>query len=306
MRTQAKTNKRKIRSRKAKKNLWNIMWNFYSLISWALALTYVVLKTVIIMYLWPHIFSIQLSLFRFLVKGKWDGLEYFVPWQRSFLINTVNFVFVLVAVCYNVIMVLIFVTGEPYFVLMDMILVFICYWRIELPQALLLSYIGIYGPWHGDQEANYCIDTTQKHYPRKRVRSYAYYTGKTLFPSLFPNQNRVEENKDAPDIEEVPGNHCICSFTMRLHPQNPIHSFMVYFCDSREDDAFYELCSAFDVPKNIRAKIAINNSSMIIRCFDVLHRVYHRNNELTLAVIKTRLSEYSDELQEVVSDYQDQ
>jgi len=92
---------------------------------------------------------------------------------------------------------------------------------------------------------------------------------------------------------------------MGLHPQNPIHSFVVYFCEYIEDDAFYELCSAFDVPENIRVKIATNNSLMI-RCFDVLHRVYHHNNELTLAAIKTKLSKYSDELQEVVSDYQDQ
>jgi len=33
MRTEARTNKRTIRGRKAKKNLWNIMWNFYNLIS---------------------------------------------------------------------------------------------------------------------------------------------------------------------------------------------------------------------------------------------------------------------------------
>ena len=77
----------------------------------------------------------------------------------------------------------------------------------------------------------------------------------------------------------------------------------MYFCDCRKDDAFYELCSAFDIPENIRVKIATNNSSMIIRCFDALHRVYHHNKELTLPMIKAKLSEHSDELQQIISDY---
>ena len=116
--------------------------------------------------------------------------------------------------------------------------------------------------------------------------------------------NHTDEDIDVPDVEEVPGNHCICSFVMKLHPPDPIHSFVVYFCDRREDDAFYELCSAFDIPENVRVKIAENNSSMIIRCFDALHRVYHRDKELTLVMIKAKLSEYSDELQQVISDHQ--
>ena len=62
-------------------------------------------------------------------------------------------------------------------------------------------------------------------------------------------------------------------------------------------------CSAFELPENVRVKIAANNSSMIIRCFDALHRVYHYDKELTLAMIKTKLSEYSDELQQLISDY---
>ena len=65
----------------------------------------------------------------------------------------------------------------------------------------------------------------------------------------------------------------------------------------------HSMCSAFDIPENLHVKIAANNSSMIIRCFDALHRVYHRDKELTLAMIKTKLNEYSDELQQLISDY---
>ena len=115
--------------------------------------------------------------------------------------------------------------------------------------------------------------------------------------------NHTDHAIDLPDVEEVPGSHCICSFVMKLHPPDPIHSFVVYFCDCREDDAFYEMCSAFELSENVRVKIAANNSSMIIRCFDALHRVYHCDKELTLAMIKAKLSEYSDELQQIISDY---
>ena len=102
----------------------------------------------------------------------------------------------------------------------------------------------------------------------------------------------------------APGDHCVsCSFiTNHLHPHSTIHSFMVYFCEFRED-AFYELCSAFGIPQNVCANIENSNSSLKLQCFDALHQVYHRDNELTLDTIKTKLSEYSDELEQIVCDY---
>ena len=196
----------------------------------------------------------------------------------------------------------------------ELIIILLCwviFGLIQLPQKFFNACIGI----HNETDERipellylYTIDTTQKHYPRIRVQWCTVYTGTTskgLLECFLPieDANTVPHQNDMPDIEEVPGNHCICSFIMRLHPQDVIHSFVVYFCECREGDAFYELCSAFDVPENIRVKIATNNSSMIIRCFDVLHRVYHRNNELTLATIKTKLSEYSDEVKQIVSEY---
>ena len=180
----------------------------------------------------------------------------------------------------------------------------------ELPQEFLrlLRYIIL----QDDKDCQppfgrprYHVDTTQKHYPRIRLPNHGHtFSGKKLFPQVDKwLYDHTDEDVDVPDVEEVPGNHCICSFIMKLHPSDPIHSFVVYFCDRREDDAFYELCSAFDIPENVRVKIAISNSSMIIRYFDALHRVYHRDKELTLVMIKAKLSEYSDELQQVISDH---
>ena len=174
----------------------------------------------------------------------------------------------------------------------------------------LLVYTGVLQGSMCNGKPDYVIDTTQKHYPRKRIRSFQTFSGhpsQGLLAGLFLpddyDDNCTEEGGDIPDVEELPGNHCICSYLMRLQPQDEFYSFVVYFCECREDDAFYEVCSAFDIPENIREKIATNNSSIIIRCFDTLHRVCHRNNELTLTMIKTQLSEYSDELRQIVSDY---
>ena len=172
----------------------------------------------------------------------------------------------------------------------------------EICEKLVSRYIMLRNDQ--DHKPIYHIDTMQKHYPRKRVPFRLVFCSRNRFPRLT---NWLDDYKDIdidiPDAEEEPGNHCICSFVMKLHPPDPIHSFMVYFCECREDNAFYELCSVFDVPENVRVLIATNNSSMTIRCFDALHRVYHRDNELTLVMIKTKLSEYSDELKQVVSDY---
>ena len=176
----------------------------------------------------------------------------------------------------------------------------------------LLEYTGIEDCLYTcETKPDYRIDTTQKHYPRERQRLFLIFTGlpsKGLLASLFLSDDHhgnepVEEGAGIPDVEELPGNHCICSYIMRLQPQDAFYSFIVYFCECREDEAFYEVCSAFDIPENIREKIATNNSSMVIRCFDALHRVYHRDNELTLTTVKTKLSEYSDELKQIVSDY---
>jgi len=50
-------------------------------------------------------------------------------------------------------MVVMYVAGVAYFMLIDMIMVFIYYWVWEeLPQELLLTYIGVYGPWHGTRK----------------------------------------------------------------------------------------------------------------------------------------------------------
>ena len=190
--------------------------------------------------------------------------------------------------------------------LVKVILKYLC----KLIESKFLVYTGI---WDSTCKGTpkYSIDTTQRHYPRKRIRWLFMthgYQSKGLLASLFLSDNQdddngIEEGGDIPDVEELPGNHCICSYIMRLQPQDEIYSFVVYFCKCREDDAFYELCSAFDIPENIRVKIATNNSSMVIRCFDALHRVYRRDNELTLTTVKTRLSECSDELKQIVSDY---
>ena len=118
---------------------------------------------------------------------------------------------------------------------------------------------------------HYYIDTTQRHYPRERGRSFRVFTGhpsRGLLASLLlpddHDDNRIEVGGDTPDVEELPGNHCICSYIMRLQPQDAFYSFVVYFCERREDEAFYEVCSTFDIPENIREKIATNNSSVVI------------------------------------------
>ena len=179
----------------------------------------------------------------------------------------------------------------------------------KLLEAKLLVYAGIQDSICKGKP-HYYIDTTQRHYPRERGRFLRFFSGhlsRGLLASLLlpddHDDNGIEVGGDLPDVEEIPGNHCICTYVMRLQPQDAFYSFVVYFCERREDEAFYEVCSAFDIPENIREKIATNNSSMVIRCFDALHRVYHRDNELTLTTVKTKLSEYNDELKQIVSDY---
>ena len=56
-------------------------------------------------------------------------------------------------------------------------------------------------------------------------------------------------------------------------------------------------------PDDVCLKIETSNSSLKLKCFDVLHRVYHCDGELTLAMIMTKLSESNDELQQIISDY---
>ena len=97
-----------------------------------------------------------------------------------------------------------------------------------------------------------------------------------------------------------------CSFVTadQLHPDSAIRLFVVYLCKRRGYYAFYDLCNAFDMSDDVRVKIKDTNSSCEVQCFDVLHRVYHHHNEqLTLATIKTTLSKYSDELRQIISDY---
>ena len=197
-----------------------------------------------------------------------------------------------------------------FFMLNGLVTNFVWWVKVVLYHELL-EYIGIQDYDICEEKPDYKIDTTQKHYPRERQRLFLYFTGlpsKGLLASLFLSDdhcsnNPVEEGGHIPDVEELPGNHCICSYVMRLQPQDEFYSFVVYFCECRKDDAFCEVCSAFDVPESIRVKIATNSSSMIIRCFDALHWVYHRDSELTLTMVKTKLSEYSDELRQIVSDY---
>ena len=194
--------------------------------------------------------------------------------------------------------------GLLYLILIDTVFIFTVLWIwTELPQEFLIRHIILQDDTNWKPQ--YRVDTTQKHYPRIRHQNHGLiYSSKPLFPRFNEwLHDHTDYAIDLPDVEEVPGSHCICSFVMKLHPPDPIHSFVVYFCGCREDDAFYEMCSAFELPENVRVKIATNNSSMIIRCFDALHRVYHRDKELTLAMIKTKLSEYSDELQQIISDY---
>ena len=290
----------KTRGRKAKN--WRIKFAvFLNLINRAVSRTFAVVKVVvyvIAMYLLAHVLPLFTPILWKLVKEK-NCSGYSVEPRHSFstqLAIIVVYAFVLYVCSISVATLF----GLPFFMLIDMILVVTVHWIwTELPQDLLLTYTGIEKPHQVADKPLYRIDTTQRHYPRKRDPRYTYFSSKPL----FSKENKIETDKDVPDVEEVPGNHCICSFVMKLQPPDPIHSFVVYFYECREDDAFYELCSAFDVPENIRVKIATNSSSMIIRCFDALHRVYHRDNELTLDTIKAKLSEYSDELQQIISDY---
>ena len=97
-----------------------------------------------------------------------------------------------------------------------------------------------------------------------------------------------------------------CGFEAHLHPGASIYLFVVHFYESREDDfdLFYWLIAAFKIPAEVRVKIQDTNASSKLQCFDVLHRVYHRHNEqLTLAMIKATLSEHSDELRQIINDY---
>lgn len=109
--------------------------------------------------------------------------------------------------------------------------------------------------------------------------------------------------------DDLSGTRCTssiisCRFvTDHFYPQSAVNRFVKYLCQCRGRNAFYELCSAFDIPENVRIKITTNNSSTIIQCFDALHSAYHHDNELTLVTIKMKLSEYSHELQQVVCDY---
>ena len=104
------------------------------------------------------------------------------------------------------------------------------------------------------------------------------------------------------DHEECQGAYCNFAINLLQNPDAVIHSFVVYFCEQRGLDAFYDLCSAFDIPDDDCVKIQDANASLKLQCFDVLHRVYHRHNEqLTLAMIKTTLSEHSDQLRLIIS-----
>ena len=60
--------------------------------------------------------------------------------------------------------------------------------------------------------------------------------------------------------------HCVaCSFsTDDLHPDSPIHMFVMYFCAHRGDDAFYDLCGAFDIPDDVRVKIEESNAYVLM------------------------------------------
>ena len=278
----------KTRGRKAKNQTIRFHVDFLNLICRTVGRAFVVVKFMvyivylIVMYLFTLIPGLVLSM---------------VECRCSFLTTlAISFVYLLVLIySFATFVGISFALIDIVAISVISIFIVVCIWT-EIPQEVLLTYAGIENNNHQTAEKPvYRIDTTQRHYPRKRHPQYIYFTSKPLY--------KVEIDKDVPDVEEVPGNHCICSFVMKLQPPDPIHSFVVYFCECREDDAFYELCSAFDVPESIRVKIATNSSSMIIRCFDVLHRVYHRDNVLTLDTIKTKLSEYSDELQQIVSDY---
>ena len=142
----------------------------------------------------------------------------------------------------------------------------------------------------------------------------------------LPENGSVNEGVDLPD--GVPGNNCmsytalcslgpgvppnrctscliLCNFEIdHLHPYSSINRFVAYLCECRQDEVLHEMCLAFDIPQNVHMKIVTNNSSLKIQCFDLLHRLYHHNNnELTLSMIKARLSEYSDELRKSISNY---
>ena len=111
----------------------------------------------------------------------------------------------------------------------------------KLIESKLLVYTGV---WDSTCKGTpqYSVDTTQRHYPRRRIRWFSFkhgYQSKGLLASLFLSDNQdddngIEEGGDIPDVEELPGNHCICSYIMRLQPQDEIYSFVVYFVNAEK------------------------------------------------------------------------
>ena len=129
-------------------------------------------------------------------------------------------------------------------------------------------------------------------------------------PDGVPGNNCMSYTASCSVVTGVPQNHCkscliLCCFEVdHLHPHSSINRFVAYLCECRQDETLHEMCLAFDIPKNVQMEIVTNSSSLKIQCFDVLHRLYHHNNnKLTLSMIKTRLSEYSDELRKSISNY---
>ena len=271
------------------------------LINWTLARTFTVWY-VIKVYLFAHVIPLlqMLKIIKEIIDRK---VNFSRRYRSSPVVNTVLPLLLLLLPIYIGAVCIILFVGVFYLMLIDAVFVLWIWalWTDLLQETLRYILFQV----NNDCKPSYHVDTTQKHYPRIRLPCCGVVlSGKKLFPQLDEwLHNHTDYNIDLPDVEEVPGNHCICSFVMKLHPPDPIHSFVVYICDCREDDAFYELCSAFDIPENIHVKIATNNSSMVIQCFDALHRVYHRDKELTLPMIKAKLSEHSDELQQIISDY---
>ena len=79
-----------------------------------------------------------------------------------------------------------------------------------------------------------------------------------------------------------------CNFSLQEY-SNPLASLV------REREDLYDIISSiFHISSDAKQKIENNSSSTMIRCLDVLHRVYHRGDELNMDKVRETVDEYAD------------
>ena len=143
--------------------------------------------------------------------------------QLKFDQNGINFatdatVCWIVMLCVCMVCIYMFV-GLLCLILTDTVFVVTVLWIwTNVLQKFLIRHII---PEDCNRKPSYHVDTTQKHYPRIRLpnngfRVVCIYTGKKSLPWCDEwLDNHTDYYIGLPDVEEVPGNHCICSFVMK-------------------------------------------------------------------------------------------